>query len=88
MANSSTNPLFPQIDGWSQVQRSYAAQPLEFCPDFPRIAARHEAWWHCQLEGPPLFIASCATDPAVRSGKCLDLLTQPEKWMAARLAQL
>lgn len=88
MTASSQSHLFPQIEQWSQVQRSYAAQPLEFCPDFPRIATRHEAWWRCELEGPPLFIASCATDPAVRGGKCLDLLTQPEKWMQARLAQL
>ncbi len=73
---------------WSQVQRSYAAQPLEFCPDFPRIAARHEAWWRCELDGPPLFLASCPTDPSVPGGRRLDLLTQPEKWMEARLAQL
>ncbi len=88
MPASSENARFPQLDTWSQIQRSYAAQPLEFCPDFPRIAARHEAWWHCKLDGPPLFLASCATDPNVLGGRRLDLLTQPEKWMAARLAQL
>ena len=86
-ASSQTTPL-PQLAQWSQVQRSYAAQPLEFCPDFPRIAARHEAWWRCELDGPPLFLASCCTDPSVPGGRRLDLLTQTEKWMEARLAQL
>ena len=88
MADSSQTKLFPRLAEWSQVQRSYAAQPLEFCPEFPRIAARHEAWWRCELQGPPLFLASSSTDPTVRGGRCLDLLTQPEKWMQARLAQL
>ena len=69
-------------------QRAYAAQSLEFCPEFPRIAARHEAWWRCEIDGPPLVLASAGLPPAAPGGKCLDLLVQPEKWMAARLAQL
>jgi hypothetical protein len=88
MTASNQPAIFPQLNQWRQVQRSYAAQPLEFCPDFPRIAARHEAWWRCELEGPPLFLATSSRDHSVPGGRRLDLLTQPEKWMAARLAQL
>jgi hypothetical protein len=73
---------------WVQVQQAYASQPLEYLPDFPRIAARHEAWWRGELTGPPLVLASAGRDPAVPGGRRLDLLTQPEQWMQARLAQL
>jgi len=84
----SPTPSFPQLAEWSRIQAQTANQSLEFCPDFPRIAARHEAWWHCELTGPPLVLASANTDPGVPGGKMLELLTQPEAWMAARLAQL
>jgi hypothetical protein len=65
-----------------------ARWPLQDCPDFPRIAARHEAWWQCKLSGPPLVIASTGTNPAVPGGKLLHLLHQPEQWLQARLSQL
>lgn len=79
--------LFP-LPAWARAQQACAAQPLAYCPDFPRLAARHEDWWRCQLSGPPLVIASASTNPFVRSGRLLDLLTRPEEWMRARLAQL
>ena len=84
-----TFPLpFKQSAAWTQQLKNCAAQALEFCPDFSRIAARHEAWWRGELSGPPLFLASAGTDPSVPGGRRLDLLTQPEAWMEARLAQL
>ncbi len=80
--------IFPNLPEWRRVQQAYAVQPLEYLPDFPRVAARHEAWWHYELAGPPLVLASAGRDPAVRGGRLLDLLTQPEEWLAARLAQV
>lgn len=83
-----TDPSFPDLAEWSRLQAEYATQPLEFCPEFPHIAARHEAWWHYELEGPPLVLASTSIDPSVDGGRRLDLLTQPERWLEVRLAQL
>lgn len=88
MSDETMQPIFPQLSEWSATQRAYAGQPLEFCPDFPRIAARHEAWWRCELAGPPLYLASYGTDPTVPGGRRLDIIDQPERWMEARLAQL
>jgi hypothetical protein len=78
----------PQLDQWSRILQSAAAQPLALCPDFPRIAARHEAWWNFALEGPPLFLASANPDPSRPISKNLRLLDQPEAWFAAQLEQV
>lgn len=88
MINTSSYPPFPNLAEWSRVQAEFARHPLEYCADFPRIAARHEAWWRCELEGPPLVLAAVTTDPSVIGGRRLELLSHPEAWMAARLAQL
>jgi hypothetical protein len=87
--NSPFTPSFSDfLPKWKNIQGSYACQPLEFCPEFPRIAARHEAWWRCELEGPPLVLATASNDPSVIGGRCLELLTRPNQWLEARLRQL
>ena len=72
----------------ARTQRQVGEQALALCPDFPRIAARHEAWWRCELQGPPLVIASTSINRGVPGGKLLDRLQQPDEWMQGRLAQL
>ena len=81
-------PTFPDLSSWQTTLEAVASQPLEFLPDFPRVAARHEDWWRCELKGPPLVLTSASRDPSVPGGRRLDLLTRPAEWMAARLAQL
>jgi hypothetical protein len=76
------------LPAWRSAQAGYTGQPLEFCREFPSIAARHEAWWRYELNGAPLVLASTSSDARIPGGKCLDLLKQPERWMQARLAQL
>lgn len=96
MTNSRENwvhtRLAPQpiaeIPAWSQSLKERAADPLEFCPNFCSIAARHEAWWTGNLEGPPLFLASIGKNPEVQITKGLDLLQQPDEWFNNRLKQL
>jgi len=86
--SAQPGPFDGALPAWRAAQAAYARQPLEFCPEFPRIAARHEAWWRAELKGPPLVLVSAARDPRLPGGKCLELLREPERWMEARLAQL
>jgi hypothetical protein len=75
---------FPNHRIWAERLQSAAAAPLQLCPDFPRIAARHEAWWNVERDGPPLLIAAvnrCPERPILRH---LDLLVDPSAWLAAR----
>jgi hypothetical protein len=68
----------PELASWEQTLTRIAGQPLEFCPDFPAIAARHEAWWR-QQNTRPLFIATANTNPARPITKRLELLDKPEE---------
>ncbi len=79
---------FSELQSWTRNQERIASQPLALCPEFPRIAARHEAWWRGELEGPPLFVAYANKEPARPFLRRLDLLDRPEAWFEARNAQL
>ncbi|MCW5559694.1 MAG: hypothetical protein KIT22_17905, partial [Verrucomicrobiae bacterium] len=64
--------------------RQVAASSLEFCPDFPAIAARYKAWWHQALVDRPVFQASYNTRPERPITRRLELLEDGEAWLAAK----
>ncbi len=78
----------PQCAEWTATLTRIAAEPLEFCPDFPAIAARHEAFWARQPLDRPLFLGSANTTPDRPITRRLDLLHDPDAWFAARLEDL
>ena len=78
----------PGIPAWTQTLTQIAAAPLTYCPDFPQIAARHEAFWSCALIDRPIFIAEANRSPARPVTRRLDLLDDPDAWLAAKLADL
>ncbi len=84
-------PITPieELSAWSGQLETMAREPLEYCPDFPKIAARFEAWWHQELLDRPIFIGA-SVDPASgrRVNRRLDLLRSPDDWFAAKLADL
>lgn len=73
---------------WASQLSRIAVQPLEFCPDFPAIAARYEAWWHQSLADRPIFQASYNTRPERPITRRLDLLEDGEAWFEAKLEDL
>ncbi|MCG3150035.1 MAG: hypothetical protein PCFJNLEI_03502 [Verrucomicrobiae bacterium] len=83
------NPVpIPELPAWSNILAGIAAQPLEFCPDFPAIARRYEAWWAHACDDRPLFIASANSNPARPRTRRLELLGQPDEWLAAKQLDL
>jgi len=91
-----TRPIaYPPIDpiaagdAWTQKLTAIAAEPLAFCPGFPEIAARYEAWWQTALIDRPLFLASRTVDPARPFSKHFDLLiADGDRWFEESLADL
>ena len=81
-----TTPL--NLSGWADNLHQTAQQPLEFCPDFPAIARRYEAFWACACTDRPIFIGSANSNPARPITKRLELLHQPAEWFAAKLQDL
>ncbi|HOW69143.1 MAG TPA: hypothetical protein PKY77_00965 [Phycisphaerae bacterium] len=86
-APASIEPL-PESQGWTAVLEQVSSRPLEFCPDFPDIARRFEAWWAHDAIDRPIFIATANTNPARPINRRLELLGQPEAWLEAKLADL
>ena len=79
------NPTpIPELAAWSQQLAQMAAQPLEFCPDFPAIARRYEAWWAHTLLDRPIFIGTANRRPERPIDRRLELLQQPEAWFRAK----
>lgn len=70
-----------ELQSWTQVLTHIAAEPLEFCPDFPQIAKRFEAWWAHECIDRPILIAASHPKPSRR----LELLFQPDAWLAAKI---
>ena len=77
-----------ELAGWTANLQRIASQPLEFCPDFPAIARRYNAWWACACTDRPIFIGSANANPARPITKRLELLHRPEEWFAAKLQDL
>jgi len=73
---------------WTANLRRIATEPLEFCPDFPAIARRYEAWWACACTDRPIFIGTTNAQPARPIARRLELLNHPDEWFAAKLADL
>jgi hypothetical protein len=90
MTSIAHAPVEPLAKGaeWSETLRRVALAPLEFCPDFPEIARRYEAWWAHDCLDRPIFIGSANTKPERPLGRRLDLVDRPEAWLEAKLADL
>ena len=86
---SMLSPLpIPERDAWSAQLRALAAQPLEYCPDFPIIAKRFEAWWAHDCLDRPVFVASADTNPQRQILRRLELLDQPDAWFDAKMQDM
>lgn len=83
-------PITPiaERDTWARRLETVASQPLEFCPDFPTIARRYEAWWRHGLLDRPIFQASVNTNPERPITRRLDLLEDADAWFDAKLQDL
>ena len=79
---------FKQADQWTKVLGRIASKPLELSPQFPRIAARHEAWWAHGMIDRPLFLGHAGGNKPAPKGKCIELMDNPQCWLAARKQQL
>lgn len=77
-----------ELPDWSRQLEQIAAQPLEFCENFPAVARRHEAWWAGELTGPPLLLATANTRPDRPITRRLELLHDPDTWLEAKFADL
>lgn len=73
----------PRLSQWQANLTAIASQPLELCPDFPAIAARHEAFWHGE-PAPALLIGSAPKPGAPAVSKHLELVEDTEAWFQAR----
>lgn len=82
VAAISRLPL-PNLPAWRAAQNRVAHQVLELCPDFPRIAARHEAFWRGE-PGPALILGSAPKPGTTPVSKHLHLVEDTEAWFAAR----
>lgn len=63
--------------------------PLEFCPQFPEIAARWEDWWNFRAKRP--LIVAAAGKPGAENiywGKAFHLLDDAERWLATQHEQM
>lgn len=78
----------PQAEAWGKALEEIARGPLEFCEDFPAIAQRFEAWWAQDVIDRPIFIATANTRPQRPITRRLELLDQPERWLAAKFQDL
>jgi hypothetical protein len=76
------------IASLSAKLRQIAQQPLEFCPDFPAIAKRWEAWWRFEADRPLVVTSAQKSGCDVRGDKAFDLHDQPQVWLDLRRRQL
>lgn len=78
----------PRLADWETTLTQIAAGPLAYAPNFPAIAARHEAFWANSNMDRPLFLASANKNPARPITRRLELLADREAWFAAKLQDL
>ena len=91
MADSLTySPILtiPALESWAQTLQAIAAEPLSYCPDFPTIASRFEAWWRQELIDRPIFMAAANSDPTRPITRRLELIDDPDAWHAAKMKDL
>lgn len=85
MTTRQTIVPIPQIPDWTRRLIELSRQPLEFCPNFPRIAQRFEAWWHQQALDRPILIASSRLNVERAHTRRLELMNQPELWLKTKI---
>jgi len=70
----------PEVARWTEILTRVAQEPLELCPTFPAIAARHEAWWNQALPDRPLFMANAIMMEAALSFLGLGVQPPTPSW--------
>lgn len=88
-----TQPHLPassvgELQRWHETLVEIAAEPLEYCPEFPQIARRWEAWWHHELIDRPLLIGAANSNPSRRITRRLELLNDPDAWFDAKFQDM
>ncbi|MCF7688496.1 MAG: hypothetical protein K9M98_12470 [Cephaloticoccus sp.] len=78
----------PELEQWAATLQSIATQPLEYCPDFPAICQRFDAWWNQSCLDRPVFICAANSNPSRNITKRLELLESPEEWFETKLTDL
>ena len=84
----STDETLPGKEAWSDSLTRVRRQPLEYCPNFSEIAERFEAWWSHDLLDRPILIGAANTDPERPITRRLELLSKPDEWLAAKVADM
>ncbi len=72
------------ISAWSERLRQISTQPLEYCPEFPTIARRYDAWWAHDVVDRPVFMARVNTRPDRPTTRRMDLLDDPDTWFRTK----
>ncbi len=87
---SAREPIMPipELTEWACTLERVAAEPLEFCEDFPTIARRLEAWWAQDCLGRPVLIAGANTDPNRPITRRVELLNDADAWFEAKLTDM
>jgi hypothetical protein len=70
---------------WSAQLQRISRQPLEYCPEFPLIARRFEAWWQQELLDRPVIYGSANGDCSRPITRRLELLDDPDAWVETKL---
>ena len=77
-----------ELEEWASQLQAIAAEPLELCPDFPRIARRFEAWWAHDCLDRPIFIGAVNARPEREITRRLEVIEQPDAWFAMKYADM
>lgn len=80
--------MIEQIPAWTQTLTKLAREPLEFCPEFPTIARRLEAWWSQALVDRPIFMAEANPRPDRPITRRLELMDDPDRWLEAKIKDM
>ncbi|MEE4194252.1 MAG: hypothetical protein V2J07_03540 [Anaerolineae bacterium] len=73
---------------WTAALTTLSQESLEFAPDFPRIAQRHEAFWAHQCLDRPLLLSWMNTKPERPTSKHLEVIREPDRWLAEKYADM
>jgi len=88
MAINQPITAMPKLSVWAARLREIAAQPLEFCPEFPDVARRYDAWWAQDMWDRPVFRAATNPDPSRRVTRRVDLIHDPDLWLETKVKDL
>jgi hypothetical protein len=85
--NNSKKGAFPEYGIWRDCYRDLAKQSLQYCPDFPQRAARHEQWW-TRSNSRPLFLVKGLSAGESRRSRHFEELANPDEWLKAKTHDL